>query len=191
MRLQTLSNRFITKALNREIGFTLSTASTAHRSYEVIRLYAEWEDFCRALFVASVVRGPYYVDGGYAARVPHYANTSELANDLRQRSKGRPIYWGTSSVFSRWCRIINPSNQSVLVDAMTANGSKAESLRDVRNFLAHRNESTYGRVNRVNQISNANDLISWLSSPAVGGRSIFGTWVQSLSDVASASIRRP
>lgn len=191
MRLQTVANQFITKAYHRERSFVDVRATVPHKSYEVIRLYAEWEHFCHKLFVASVVRRPQYSDGGFAIPLPSYTGGYKLAEDLKARTNGRPIYWGTSSVFARWCNVIGPANKNVLIDAMTSSTSRAESLRDVRNFLAHRNDSTRTRVTGTYSFVDTHDLIGWLSAPALGGRSNLGLWVESLVDVASASTKRP
>jgi hypothetical protein len=185
-----LVNRFSTNALAAEAGFEVGDAPS--RSFAVISLYADWEEFSRRLLYLSAAKRPIAADGRVVPRAPGIRTAADVDAALLKWKKQRRLvlHLGAPGAMVDACKALQVSNERVITAAVLAQQSPAEALRVARNFLAHQNPSTARQVVAGPTASalEVKALVSWLAEPLVGGRSRFGAWSGDLVSVARAAI---
>lgn len=189
--LVRLANRFATGATASELIF--GSARAEAQAFAVVTLYAEWEEFSRHLVYASAAAKPIASDGRRIARAPGVRNYRDVDLSLKAWKRTRPnkplvLHLGSPRTMVEACKYLALVNEQVIAPAILSQGSPANELRLVRNFLAHQNPSTARQVNSGPQggLLEVPSLIAWLAQTQAGGRTRFGVWVSDLSAVARA-----
>lgn len=189
--LSQLANEFSTNALVAERLFESGTIET--QAFATISLYADWEEYCRRLLFASAATRPFAADGRRIARAPGIRSIRDAESALKAWKRRRPsqqlvLHLGAPTAMVDTCKHLRLTNESVITPAIVSQGSPADELRRVRNFLAHQNPSTAQQVTvgPTGGSMEISSLLKWLSTPQTGGRTLFGNWVEALSAVARA-----
>lgn len=157
----------------------------ADRPYLTICAYAEWEEFCYRLVLESALGGSRTRSGHELAGVAEVANRAQFDGWLRSN---RATSLGTANIMSKAIRALALENRRHIQDAMTSQGSPANDLRLLRNFLAHRNAGTAVQVHAVvGQDPSVPQVIQHLGSNEGSGRTRFGVWSERLITIAYAA----
>lgn len=189
--LPRLANGFVSNAMKAEDTF--ATGDRDAQAYAVLTLYADWEEFSRRLVFASAAAHPVASDGRYIARAPGIRGYGDVELALKAWKQRRPkqplvLHLGSPRTMVEACKQLSLVNERVIAPAILSQGSPADELRLLRNFLAHQNPSTALQIRSGPQRGDleVGSLISWLAQKQTGGRTRFGVWASDLSDVARA-----
>jgi hypothetical protein len=80
-------------------------------------------------------------------------------------------------------------NRSVIVNSFGVSSSPANTVRIARNFIVHKNPSTSLQLTKeLQRAVDWADVAGWVSTRSQG-RTEFGLWVQSFTDIAYAAVR--
>ena len=193
--LRRLANSFATKAVGYEAQFT-AARDFRLQAFATISLYASWEEFSRKLLYSSAYCLPWAGGGRRIARAPGISTIRDVEGKLREMKRVKPqyrliVHLGGPSQMVQACRYLQVANQQVVAPAITSQNSPADSLRIVRNFLAHQNPDTAGQLKLGPRYPDLelSTAIRWLGEVQAGGRTRFGVWVSDLSDVARACVQ--
>lgn len=192
--LYRIALRFRSRSIAYTNSFDNRKNTDNERSYCVISLYGAWEDFCYGLVVHSALHKPYR--GIPQNGVQRLRVACSTTNNMLSIDSGRLQHLGNPYKITDACNAFSLSNSQTIKDAMISEGSPANDLRYVRNYLAHRNRDTAVKcTNNVHSLtitSNELDLpfiLQWLSDLQLGGRTRLRKWADDLFDVACAAIQ--
>lgn len=193
-QLTRLARTFAARAACLEAdAFESAGATTGARALAVVVLYAEWEEFVRRLITESALWRPVTASGNRVVRCPGLRSAADLDVAVRSlfgRPPNRPFTpgWGRAHPATRIATGLGLANRSEIINALGSSSSPAETVRLTRNFVAHRNRSTYDQLAaEVQQPLAWANVPSWVASRQ-HGRSRFGSWVEALTDVSLAAV---
>jgi hypothetical protein len=187
------ANRFLSRAARCE-AFFLGGPAMANRAYATIRLYSEWEEFCRRLIETSALRNPRTAGGVVVPRPPGIKDFQDVDKRLRKIFSKKPkqnyaVPWGTPYQMVRVSAGLGLANHQTIQAAILASNSPANDLRLIRNFLAHRNPGTALQLRHGISDHSVADTVNWLAALQLGGATRMEAWVEDLSDVALAAVQ--
>lgn len=153
----------------------------------VIRLSDAWARYCRNIVVLSSYAQPYTLTG---IRIPRVQNLRTYSEFMQAFPNYGPRWngWGNPIKTIQAARNIGISNFQQISMGIALTPSPLDSLRDIRNFFAHRNIKTAQAVRVIAASVNAPinirpvDILLFPSSP--GGASVFELWVHQLRNMA-------
>lgn len=187
--LPRLANNLATSFTVIESQFTTRSA-LPELAFLVLSSYAAWEEFSFRLVASSAYARPFRGDGSRVAPAPGISCVADFHSRLRSikgwRSGVPAVHLGRPIEMVKYCKALRLSNEPQITPAVTSQHSPADSLRLIRNFLAHQNPGTATQVSldapsaKVEQRT----VLAWLSEPQSGGRSRLGVWLSDLLDVA-------
>jgi hypothetical protein len=164
----------------------------------VIRLHDAWARFCKELIVISSYARPYSTNGMVIPRAPGIDSRQNALNRAMIRTRGgnrREPRWADANESidaAQRLGIVNLSNVSM---GLGVTPSPVDDLRRVRNFFAHRNDTTAQHVRRIAHSIGVpmqtppRELLRQLQAPS--GVTLFETWVNKLRHMAYIAVQYP
>lgn len=176
-----------------------STAANArvhknNREWCVLALHDAWTDYCRGLVISSAISGSRALSGATVPAVPGIRNASQALTTVRTtlNPKG-PGYWeprwGDALWAIRAAQALKIHNVAQVAGSLGSTPSPAEEVRRVRNYIAHRNQSTADPLRSVMGVAGAIDpgLDSYLASLVGPLETRYGAWVRQLRLIATSA----
>lgn len=161
----------------------------------VIRLQDAWARFCRELVLMSASEQPLTASGVRLPRSPGIARRIDALNALRtrySRPPHEPKWYDAQSCLTA-AAMLRVANYASISAGLSVTPSPLDDLRDLRNFLAHRTESTALRVCAVamrNSLSAQLGVLAILASPSTAvGTCILEHWIRELQTMAQIAVR--
>lgn len=165
------------------------------RQMLIIKLYSEWERFFADLLEASSHRKPLTANSVRVQNAPGIRTKREFdaaVSRLYSRSPNRPFTpsWGIAKHVVKIANGVGLQNAPTIVNAVGSQSSPADQLRLIRNFYAHRNESTAQQVWRIPPPApSLGSLDSWLEMIVLPTMPRILLWADELSDIATAAVQ--
>lgn len=193
------SERVLRTFLNSEESYVKCFYGTHQLAIEacVIRLHDCWARYCRELIFCSAAESPLTLSGAVLAKAAGVVSRKDVIPLIKAGFKaskrslpfGEPR-WADSAQCMDSVKILSLSNSSTILAAIGSTPSPSDDLRKVRNYIAHRNESTAKELQSVAKtLPAAKDLYSLLSNPLPPtGTSVFEQWILQLRVIAIAAI---
>lgn len=162
----------------------------------IIRLHDAWARFCRELIVMSAYARPFTAQGQRVSRAPGIQGRHQVIPALLATYRKRTMepFWHIPNDCLDAARRLNISNYPTIMTGLGLSfpQSATDQLRNVRNFLAHRNASTARDVEQVARnlgLLNVRYPYLLVVSVVQPGASVFALWVHQLRTMAWSSIQ--
>lgn len=161
----------------------------------VIRLLDAWARFCRELVLVSASEQPLTMGGTRLPLAPGIATRTDALH-LLQTAYTRVPYeprWHDAQACLRAAGLLRVANYSSISAGIAVTPAPLDDLRDLRNFLAHRNERTASKVRNAAASNSApvtSDVIAILQSPSGSPpATILQLWIQQLQTMSQIAVR--
>ena len=177
------------------VGVWRDPVPIAVQSYATIRLHDAWARFCRALVLLSGRGRVITLGGTYVPCSPITAQGQSVLAALRStypQKRQTHIVWEP-----RWfdpAEAIDAANRlrvgnfPTISAGLGVTGYAVDDLRACRNFLVHRNETTYHRVDYLRArlgVGTSASVEELLNAKITGGAVLFHVWCAELLQRAS------
>lgn len=172
-----------------------------NREWCAVYLNDSWQRFCRRLVLSSAVLEPVSLSGKIVRPVPGLRSQRETLAALRRvLAPKRPAFWEPrwhdAIEAGRAVRVLGVSNASQIIAALGSTPSPAADLNTVRNFIAHRNRDTAGKLSsvllkyRVATVtgSSSRAVVDMLLVQPMSGDPCFVGWCNQLEGIATACV---
>lgn len=162
----------------------------------VIRLQDAWARFCRELILVSASEQPLTAGGTTVPRALGISRRGDALVALRRvytRFPHEPR-WFDAQACLNGATILSIRNYAAVSAGIGVTPSPLDDLRDLRNFLSHRNETTAANVRaasvRNSLVANL-DVIAILKSTNLGPPpvTILELWIKQLQTMAQIAVR--
>jgi hypothetical protein len=151
--------------------------------------------------IASAVCEPLTLSGLQVPQVPGLGSEQDVLARLRTMpGRPRPWYWEPrwhdAVDASRAARFLSLGNASQIVGALGSSPSPADDVNTVRNFVAHRNQGTAGKLQPLlarhslvpTPGTSSRMIIDNLISKPAGPATVFHEWCTQIELIAIASV---
>jgi hypothetical protein len=181
-----LETEFLGSAANRLASNAQLTCEMA-----VIRLHDAWARLCRELVIMSAAGDISTLSGTWLSpSIPAIKNRADVIPHLLSTYKKRIFEprWASPSDCLEAAQKLRIQNLPTLSAAVGALNSPAETMRNVRNFYAHRSKETCRKALATGCFSTSSrPLVFDLASYKPGGETIIESWISGLCAVADAA----
>jgi hypothetical protein len=161
----------------------------------VIRLLDAWARFCRELVLISASEQPLTVGGTRLPLAPGITGRKDVLSALRTiytRFPWEPR-WIDAQACLKAANFLRISNYSTLSAGLAITPSPVEDLCRLRNFMAHRNETTAAEVHTaaVNiGVAPTSNVIAILQTVTTGSSlNVLQTWIEQLQAMSEIAAR--
>lgn len=160
----------------------------------VIRLHDAWSRFCRELIILSAYGHTQTLGGTPLMRCrADIGSRGDVVPVLLRLWGSRTIYepkWEKAAESTRAASLLGIRNFANVSAALGATNSPAESVRNVRNFYAHRRKGACQRsLATLHFLDPHHPLVYELNSFTSGGISVYDSWLVGFEAIAVAAIQ--
>jgi len=158
----------------------------------IVRLHDAWARYCRDIIVRSAC-GALTLNHVRLAAAPGITGISSVIPVLLSKYRRPRIYepkWATATECIDAAQRLSLSNVGLISATLGAAGNPANELRQIRNYYAHRNESTALNATSSGRFIYTKHPNVWdLGRPTNAGANTLDFWIDELDIIAEASIQ--
>lgn len=173
------------------IGSPLSAEQLACEMV-VVRLYDAWARFCRELVIVSACGNATTRSGDLLSPAPKIRGRASVIPTLIATYPKRRYEpkWAIASECIDAAQRLKVVNLATISAALGCVSSPAKEIQTIRNFFAHRGDTTARLASDSGRFGAPGRPRVWgLNSYTPGGRTVMESWVEELSVVAVAAIQ--
>lgn len=137
--------------ISHRVGYQHS--SIMAQEMAIIRIHDEWSRYCKELIILSACGKPVTLSGTVLPRIPKFRSKNDVIREVSTHFKAtnRPqnIPWHVPQHIVPLVNKLKLANRSNISAGIGATPSPIDDLRNIRNFLAHKNEISIKKVHET------------------------------------------